>query len=179
MPRPKQEKTIGKALRLLHSGKSQKEVSELCGVSLRTIQRWAREKEADLQALKVQQKVLVQSDPAVLSVVDIRSQVEEILNYRESQSSFALEMGMVVKKATAVILKAVERLEENPEEVNARNLPQLLRAITDAAERTSSAWARAVGLDDLLEQIGNEPKTVDLGSKDDSTAIAAQSSLGG
>jgi transposase len=167
MPRPKQEKTIGRAIRLLHSGKSQKEVAELCGVSLRTVQRWAQERGADLQALEAQEKVLVQSDPAVLCVVDIRSQVEEILNYRESQSSFALEMGMVVKKATAVILKAVERLEENPEEVNARNLPQLLRAVTDAAEKVSGAWARTTGLDDLLERIGNEPKAVESGSKED------------
>jgi transcriptional regulator with XRE-family HTH domain len=167
MPRPKQEKTIGRAIRLLHSGKSPREVAELCGVSLRTVQRWAQERGADLQVLQAQETALVKSDPTVLSVTDVRAQVEEILNYRDSQSSFALEMGMVVKKATGVILAAVERLEQNPEEVNARNLPQLLRAVTDAAEKVSNAWIRTTGLDDLLEQVASEPKVVESWQKED------------
>jgi hypothetical protein len=167
MPRPKQEKTIVKALRLLHSGKSQKETSELCGVSLRTIQRWAQERGSDLQALEVQEKALIQSDPLVLSVTDVRLQVQEILNYRDSQRSFALEMGLVVRKSTAVLLRAVERMEASPDEVSARTVPQLLRAVVDAAEKVSSAWARATGLDDVLERLGDEPKAVESGSKED------------
>lgn len=165
MPRPKPEKTIAKAIRLLHAGKSQKEVASLCGVSLRTVQRWVQESEPELQALKSQEKALVASDPVVLSVTDIRAQVQEILNYRDSQRNFALEMGFVVQKTTRVLLKAVEKLEQNPDEISARTIPQLMRAIADASEKISNAWSRATGLDDLLEQI-NEPKTIIEGQEE-------------
>lgn len=166
MPRPKQEKNIGKAIRLLHAGKSPKEVANLCGVSLRTVQRWAQEREPDLQALESQEKALVASDPVVLSVTDIRAQVQEILDYRDSQQNFALQMGLVVQKTTGVLLKAVERLEQNPDEVSARTIPQLLRAVVDAAEKVSNAWSRATGLDDLLEQINNEPTATNQGQEE-------------
>ena len=166
MPRPKQEKNIAKAIRLLHAGKSPKEVANLCGVSLRTVQRWANEREGDLQALESQEKALVESDPVVLTVTDIRSQVQEILTYRDSQRNFALQMGLVVQKSTAILLKAVERLEENPDEINARTIPQLMRAITDASEKISNAWSRATGLDDLLEQVSNEPKVISQGQEE-------------
>jgi hypothetical protein len=166
MPRPKQEKTVNRAIRLLHAGKPPKEVAELCGVSLRTLQRWAREREPDLQALESQEKALVASDPVVMSVVDIRAQVQEILDYRNSQRSFALEMGTVVEKAIRVILIAVERLEQNPDELNARNLPQLLRAVVDAAEKVSTSWVRATGLDDVLEELGSEPKVISQGQEE-------------
>lgn len=167
MPRPKQEKTISRAIRLLHSGKSPKEVADLCGVSLRSIQRWAQERETDLQALESQEKALVSSDPVVLTVTDVRAQVQEILEYRDSQRNFALEMGLVVQKATGVLLKAVEKLEENPDEIPIRTIPQLIRAVADASEKISSAWARATGLDDLLEQVGSESKIISQGQEED------------
>lgn len=166
MPRPKQEKNIARAIRLLHAGKSAKEVADLCGVSLRTIQRWAQEREPDLQVLESQEKALVASDPVILTVTDIRAQVQEILNYRDSQRSFALEMGVVVQKATAVLLKAVEKLEQNPDEVTARTIPQLMRAVTDAAEKVSTAWVRTTGLDDVLEELGSEPKVIGQGQEE-------------
>lgn len=176
MPRPKQEKNIGKAIRLLHAGKSAKEVASLCGVSLRTVQRWALEREPDLQALESQEKALVASDPVVLSVTDIRAQVQEILDYRDSQRNFALEMGLVVQKATGVLLKAVERLEQNPDEMSTRTIPQLMRAVADASEKISNAWGRATGLDDLLERIGDEPKVIDQGQENTGGAITSKSS---
>ena len=166
MPRPRQEKNINRAIRLLHAGKSPKEVANLCGVSLRTLQRWARERKPDLQALEFQEKALVASDPIVLTVTDVRAQVQEILEYRDSQRNFALEMGLVVQKATGVLLKAVEKLEQNPDEISARTIPQLMRAVADASEKISSAWARSTGLDDLLEQVGNDPKIVSQGQEE-------------
>jgi hypothetical protein len=169
MPRPKQEKNITKAIRLLHAGKSPKEVASLCNVSLRTVQRWTHEREGDLQALESQDKALVASDPVVLSVTDIRSQVEEILTYRDSQRNFALQMGLVVQKSTGILLKAVERLEQNPDEINARTLPQLMRAVTDASEKISNAWKNATGLDILLDKLGDEqPKIIGDGSEETS-----------
>lgn len=166
MPRQKQDKIVAKALRLLHAGESLSQVAKACGVSPRTIQRWAADHSTELKALKSQQKAIVQSDPVVLSIVDVRQQVQEILSYRDSQRSFALEMGTVVQKATGVLLNAIERLEQNSDEVSIRHIPQLLRAVVDAADKVSNAWSRATGLDDLLEHITDEPKVVSQGSQD-------------
>jgi transcriptional regulator with XRE-family HTH domain len=158
---------MNKAIRLLHAGKSPKEVAGLCGVSIRTVHRWAQDKEVDLQALELQEKALVASDPVVQVVTDGRAQVEEILTYRDSQRNFALQMGLVVQKSTGILLKAVERLEQNPDEISARTLPQLMRAVTDASEKISNAWKNATGLDILLEKLGDEqPKIIGDGSKE-------------
>lgn len=165
VPRQKPDKIVAKAIRLLHAGESPSQVAKVCGVSLRTIQRWSAEHGDELKGLKSQEKAIVQSDPMVLSVVQIRQQVQEILDYRDSQRSFALEMGVVVQKATAVLLGAVERLESTPDEISVRSIPPLLKAVVDAADKVSNAWSRSVGLDDLLEQI-NEPKTIKQGSED-------------
>ena len=174
MPRPKQEKNIAKAIRLLHAGKSPKEVATLCNVSQRTVQRWAQERQLDLQALESQEKALVESDPVVLSVTHVRSQVQQILEYRDAQRDFALRMGLVVQKATGVLLKAVEKLEQNPDEISARTIPQLMRAVADCSEKISSAWSRATGLDDLLEQLGNEPQIIEPGSEEVPESATAQ-----
>jgi hypothetical protein len=38
-----------------------------------------------------------------------------------------------------------------------------MRALTDAAEKVSNAWARTTGLDDLLESLKDESKSIDAG----------------
>ena len=166
---PETQKLRERAVELLLSGHTQAEVAKILGRDIRTIQKWVALPEVKvlLEARGKQRKALVQSDPVVLSVVDIRSQVQEILDYRDSQRSFAVEMGAVIQKATAILAKVVEQIEQNPEQVTARTLPQLMRAVADTAEKVSNAWARATGLDDLLEQIGNEPKAVESGEKED------------
>jgi hypothetical protein len=63
-------------------------------------------------------------------------------------------------------LKAVERLEANPDEITVRTLPQLMRAVSDSAEKVSTAWLRATGLEDLLEELGSEPKTISQGQEE-------------
>jgi predicted transcriptional regulator len=163
MPRQKQEKQVTKAVRLLHAGKTQQEVANLCGVSLRTVQRWASQNAAELQNLQSQEKAIIQSDPIVLTLTDIRSQVQEILDYRDSQRNFALEMGVVVQRTIAILSKTLERLEQNPDEITVRNLPQLMRAVADCAEKVSGAWSRATGLDDLLENLNDEPQVTAQG----------------
>lgn len=172
MPRPKSpetQKLRERAVELIVAGRTQSEVAKILNRDVRTVQKWLSQPEVKdlLEGRGKQKKALVQSDPVVLNVVDIRSQVQEILDYRDSQHSFAVEMGAVIQKATAILAKAVERIEQNPEEVTARTLPQLLRAVADVAEKVSNSWARATGLDDLLEQVGNEPKAVELGEKED------------
>ncbi|MBW4549296.1 MAG: helix-turn-helix domain-containing protein [Symplocastrum torsivum CPER-KK1] len=158
---------IEAVIRLLNAGKTQTEAAKTLGINLRTVQRWVADPEVKQRLVAAQREVkaIVASDPVVMSVTEIRAQVQEILDYRDSQRNFALEMGRVVQKATLILLNAVERLEENPDEVTIRTIPQLMRAVTDASEKVSSAWARTTGLDDLLEQI-NEPKAIREGSSE-------------
>lgn len=154
-------------VRFLHAGKTQAEAAVALGVNVRTIQRWISQPEVKERLIVTQKeiKAVVKSDPIVLSVTDIRLQVQEIIDYRDAQKNFALQMGLVVQKSTAILLQAVERIEQNPDEVTARTIPQLMRAVTDAAEKVSSAWVRATGLDDILEELGSEPKAVGQGQE--------------
>jgi predicted DNA-binding protein (UPF0251 family) len=158
---------IETAIRLLNAGKTQAEAAKTLGVNIRTVQRWLSNPEVKqrLVAARREVKAILVSDPLVMTVTDVRAQVQEILDYRDCQRNFALQMGEVVEKSTSILLKVLERVERNPDEVTVRNLPQLMRAVTDAAEKVSSAWVRATGLDDVLEEIGSEPKTISQGQE--------------
>src|SRR4028118_212422 len=104
---------LDKVLRFLNAGKTQAEAAAAAGINVRTVQRWLCEPEAKAKLMELQQHTdaIVKSDPVVLSVTEVRQQVSEILQYRESQLTFALEMGQIIRKTSAALLKAVERLE--------------------------------------------------------------------
>lgn len=163
-PKKSKAEQIEMLIRLINSGKTQAAVAMAIGVNTRTVQRWLSDPAVKerLVSIREEANAIAKTDPVVLSVVQVREQVEEILSYRDTQRNFALQMGLVVQKATGILLQAVERLEESPEEViTARTIPQLMKAITDAAEKVSNAWVRATGLDDVLEELGSEPKIID------------------
>jgi hypothetical protein len=105
---------------------------------------------------KNEARAIAQIDPVVLGLVDIRTQVDQIMCYRDSQRNFALQMGEVVQRATKVLLRAVEKLELNPDDLNVRSIPPLMRTVADSSEKVSNAWARTTGLDDLLESIKDD-----------------------
>ena len=164
-------------VKLLSRGKTQAEAAAAAGVTTRTVQRWFADPQFKQRLAEVEQETnaIIKSDPVVLTVVDIRSQVQELLDYRDSQRSFAVDMGIVVKKSITVLLQAVERLEQNPDEINVRSLPQLMRAIGDLSEKVSSAWSRSVGLDDLLDRVGaNEPQIIEPRSEEVRESATAQ-----
>jgi hypothetical protein len=165
IPKKSKAEQIEAAIRLLNTGKTQAETAALIGINIRTLQRWVAQPEVRGRLLELQQRtnVIVKSDPVVLSVTEIRHQVQEILDYRDSQRTFAIEMGQIVRKTSGVLLKAVERLETSPDEVTIRHIPPLIRALTDASEKVSNAWARATGLDDLLESLKDEPQVISQG----------------
>ena len=167
-PKKSKAEQIEAVIRLVNAGKTQGQAALAVGVNLRTVQRWLAEPKVKERLVTIQKeaKAIAQSDPVVVSVVDIRAQVEEIRSYRDAQQNFALQMGLVVQKSTAVLLKAVERLEANPDEITVRTLPQLMRAVSDSAEKVSTAWLRATGLEDLLEELGSEPKTISQGQEE-------------
>jgi len=169
--KPKRSKAeqIEMLIRLINSGKTQAAAATAIGINIRTVQRWLSDPAVKQRLVSIQQEAsaIAKTDPVVLSVADIRSQVEQIVSYRDTQRNFALQMGLVVEKSTSILLQAVERLEQNPDEVSARTIPQLMKAITDAAEKVSNAWIRTTGLDDVLEELGNEPKVISQGQEKD------------
>ena len=160
---PKKSKAdqIETVIRLVNAGQTQAQAAAAVGVNLRTVQRWLSQPEVKqrLVAIQNEAKAIVQLDPVLVSVLDIRGQAEEILSYRDSQRNFALQMGLVVQKSTNVLLRAVERLEASSDELSIRSIPPLIRAVVDASEKVSNAWARSTALDDLLKRIGDDPET--------------------
>jgi len=167
-PKKSKAEQIETVIRFINAGKTQAQAAAAVGVNLRTVQRWLTQPEVKgrLATIQNEARAISQSDPVVVSVVDIRAQVEEILSYRDAQKNFALQMGLVVQKSTTVLLKAVERLEANPDEITVRTLPQLMRAVSDSAEKVSTAWLRATGLEDILEELGSEPKAISQGQEE-------------
>jgi hypothetical protein len=166
---PETQKLRERAVELLVSGRTQLEVAKILGRNLRTVQKWLSlpEFKDALEAKKQQRKALIQSDPVVLSVVEIRQQVEQILAYSESQKTFATEMGEVVFKSVRLLKAAVERLENNPDELTVRNIPAFIRAVCVASQTVSVAWSDASGLESLLEQVrADEPKAIKIGEKE-------------
>lgn len=162
--RPKNSTLINKAFKLHRAGKDKAEIARLCKVSLRTVQRWLSD--AGLfSELDEAEKAVIESDPLVFTVTEIRAQIQEILDYRDSQKVFALEMGEVVFKSVRLLKMAVERLENNPDELTARNIPSFMKAVNDCFEKVSTGWARTTGLEDLLEKL-NEPKVIESGEKE-------------
>ena len=168
-PKRSKAEQLETVIRFVNSGKTQSQAAAAVGVNPRTVQRWLAEPKVKERLVSIQKeaRAIAQSDPVVVSVVDIRAQVDEILSYRDAQKNFALQMGLVVQKSTAVLLKAVERIEGNPDEITVRTLPQLMRAVTDATEKVSAAWLRATGLDDILEELGSEPKVISERQEED------------
>ena len=167
-PKKTKAEQIEMLIRLINAGKTQAAAATAIGVNIRTVQRWLTDPSVKERLASIQQQAsaIAQTDPVVLSVVEVREQVGQILNYRDSQLSFAQEMGEVVQRSTRIIKIALDRIEANPDELSVKTLPQLLRAIVDASEKVSTAWSRATGLDDLLEQVSNEPKVISQGQEE-------------
>jgi transposase len=117
IPKKSKAEQLDAVVRFINAGKTQAEAAAAAGVNVRTVQRWLTEPQVKTKLSELQQRTdaIVKSDPVVLSVTEVRQQVSEILQYRESQLTFALEMGQIIQKTSAVLLKAVERLEANPD----------------------------------------------------------------
>jgi hypothetical protein len=161
-PKKTKAEQIEMLIRLINAGKTQAAAATAIGVNIRTVQRWLTDPSVKERLASIQQEAsaIAQTDPVVLSVVEVREQVGQILNYRDSQLSFAQEMGEVVQRSTRIIKIALDRIEANPDELTVRTLPQLLRAVGDVAEKVSAAWVRVTGIDDIFEELGSEPKTI-------------------
>ena len=153
-------------VKVLAAGKTQAEAAIAAGVTTRTVQRWILDPQVKQRLAEIQQQTdaIIKSDPVVLTVTEVREQVQQILTYRDCQASFADQMGLVVQKSTSILLQALERIEQNPDELTSRQIPQLLRATVDAFQEVSSAWSRRTGLDDIMERLAaDDPEIGTLG----------------
>ena len=168
IPKKSKAEQIEAAIRLLNTGKTQAETAAVIGINIRTLQRWVAQPEIKERLVELQQRtnVIVKSDPVVLSVTEIRAQINEILGYRDSQRVFAEQMGGIVHKGMKVLNQAIERLENSPDEVSIRHIPPLMKAIVDANEKLCNSWHRVSGLDDLLETLRDEPKIISQGQEE-------------
>lgn len=151
--RRKSDDRVDRAIKLLKAGRSQVEVARLVGVSSRTIARWISDPEVQAKLGKQQGQGALVKAASGLKPSEIRSQVSEILQYRQFESQSAVELGIILRLATSSIRRALESLQDNPEELSLRLVAPLLRVVLDGSGRVSDCWARAVGLDDLLEAI--------------------------
>ena len=80
----------------------------------------------------------------------------------ESQRWFAIQLGVLAAKLLPVLQLATEQV--SPEDISIRSLPQLLRSVGDLADNASSCWARATGLEEILnvfsqQQASNDRET--------------------
>lgn len=139
------------AFQLLADGHDKKEVAQKLGVTVRTVQRWTSNK--SYQQAIAERQLIAAADGVVVEATSIEQQVTDLFDYRDSQRFLALEMGSLASRVSQISKQVIERLEENPEEVSPRLLPQLLRAVAELSEKASSCWARATGLEEVLDAI--------------------------
>ncbi len=139
------------AFHLLADGYDKKEVAQKLGVTVRTVQRWTSNK--SYQQAIAERQLIAAADGVVVEATSIEQQVTDLFDYRDSQRFLALEMGSLATRVSQISKQVIERLEENPEEVSPRLLPQLLKAVAELSEKASCCWARATGLEEVLDAI--------------------------
>jgi DNA-binding transcriptional MerR regulator len=117
VPRRKPDKLVAKAIRLLGEGKPQNEVAKKCGISVRTLQRWVAsegigENQADQLVIAAYQAVQL-----ALASASAQEQLNDLLDYRNSQKYLALEMGSLATRLSKLSKEAIQRLESRPDVV--------------------------------------------------------------
>lgn len=165
MPRPKSNETRKlkeRAVRLLADGRTQTEVASILGRNLRTVQKWVADPEfkQQLEAQKLQTTALIQSDPIVLSVTELRLQIDAIVACRNFYRDFATQWTPIIEEASEAIRSSITRLKENPDELTTRTLPALMRSVVDSQKIVGDCWKQSVSLDDLLERLDREPQQI-------------------
>lgn len=139
------------AYKLLDEGLDKKTVAKKLGVSVRTIQRWTSQ-ECYTQKNSARQLINM-ADETVIEKTDIEEQIKDLIDYQEAQRFLALEMGSLAGHLSLISKRLLKHLEEHPEEISIRLLPQLLRTMAELSEKSSNCWARATGLEEVLNVI--------------------------
>jgi predicted transcriptional regulator len=150
----------GKAFNLLDEGWKPQAVALELGVSLRSVQRWIANRNSSDEGSQVE--LIAVADRAVVEAASVNQQVGDLLDYRDSQRLLATEMGSLASRLSSIAGKALDRLEESPEEITPRILAGILRAIAELSEKSSNCWARSTGLEEVLNAIQVVQEEFDL-----------------
>ena len=150
----------GKAFNLLDEGWKPQAVALELGVSLRSVQRWIANRNSSDEGSQVE--LIAVADRAVVEAASVNQQVGDLLDYRDSQRLLAKEMGSLASRLSSIAGKALDRLEESPEEITPRVLAGILRAIAELSEKSSNCWARSTGLEEVLNAIQVVQEEFDL-----------------
>lgn len=155
------EYLINRAFKLLDQGFSQKIVAERLDVHLRTLQRWMNRCNYQKPSTRIE-NALVEIPGKATSVnvqqieqpeADVVEAVEgqRLYEYYESQRMLALQMVELTDLLTPMVKAVIQ--QSNPIDIPVRSVPSLIRAITDLADTSSDCWARATGLEEVLNVI--------------------------
>ncbi len=154
------EALSGRAFNLLEEGWKPQAVALELGVSLRSIQRWIANRDCSDEGS--QAELIAVANKSVAEVTSISQQVADLLDYRDSQRLLATEMGSLASRLSSIARKALDRLEESPEEITPRVLPGILKSIAELSEKSSNCWARSTGLEEVLNAIQVVQEEFDL-----------------
>jgi hypothetical protein len=140
-----------RALNLLEEGWKPPAIAQELGVSLRSVQRWLAKRHFSDEGS--QAELATFADRTVVEAMSVDQQFGDLLDYRSSQLLLATQMGSLAGRLSLIAGKALDRLEESPEEVTPRLLAGILRSIGELSEKSSNCWARATGLEEVLNAI--------------------------
>ena len=150
----------GKAFDLIDDGWKAQAVALELGVSLRSVQRWVADRKNSDEGS--QAELIAMADEAAAEVTSVSQQVGDLLDYRDSQRLLATEMGSLASRLSSIARKALDRLEESPEEITPRVLPGILKVIAELSEKSSNCWARSTGLEEVLNAVQVVQEEFDL-----------------
>ena len=126
-------------------------------MTVRTVQRWTSNKGYQ-QAIE---QLIAVADAAIAEGTSIEQQNAELLDYQDSQRFLALEMGLLASRLSQISKQVLDRMEQKPEEISFRLLPQLLRVIADLSEKASTCWARSTGIEARVHrEVDREVNTI-------------------
>jgi hypothetical protein len=157
--RKERESLKNSAFKLLDKGFTQQEVAISLNIHLRTLQRWIGRENYKHTNTRTDNALIEIADKATKVNIEQVEQLEpveveageELQQYHDSQRMLAIQMGELTKLLVPKVKAAIEL--SNPADIHVRLLPSLTRAITDLADTSSDCWARATGLEEVLNVI--------------------------
>jgi transcriptional regulator with XRE-family HTH domain len=150
------EALMKQAFELLDNGLTKEEVAQRLGTTLRTVQRWTKDgsyQPAHQKTQKVVKEIGLESiiknadNVPKLPINDINS----LEDYIGAQKLFAISSGRIVVKYLPLLDAAISEL--NSSDINPRNIPSLIKSCIELIEVSSDCWARATGLDEVLNAV--------------------------
>lgn len=149
---------IKKIARMFAEGRNREEIREYFKVSKVTVDRWARNKDIERERIEIaseiadaHRKVLVDS-----SADAIRDQYKQINEYKNLLSQSLGQSFKTVVHLMKIVNKRMETLR--PEHIDAKTLPNYVRAIDSSLGTIKEAYSELLSIDDLLKELDGVKK---------------------